>query len=231
VRQPRISFALPIVAGPRPGISDYLPAPYNLTAFRTPVEQTVPAATPYLELEDGRVLVAGDGADVIVPSADGFSLRAVWKHWAVLGTKAGALVDPGLTAEVTWTVDGDSLIRREVIDAAQPVSVRRFWVVIPSTGTDCTTRYEDGKRIDRLSSPAGTLEVSIPQSDWPLTVTLRANGDTAAGKGDRGPVPLQLGMEARNVMVVPGRPVRWTLVLKSFPAKKMQRSTGIEENR
>jgi hypothetical protein len=47
--------------------------------FAAPVEQFVPVLTPYLELEDGRVLVSGDLADEITASTDGSHLRAVWK--------------------------------------------------------------------------------------------------------------------------------------------------------
>ena len=82
VRQGRFRFTLPIVAGTQPGISDYLPAPYGLPGFAAPVEQFVPVMTPYIELENGRVIVAGDCADEIYAAADGQSLRAVWKRFA-----------------------------------------------------------------------------------------------------------------------------------------------------
>ena len=106
-RAPSMRFALPITTGTRPGVADYLPAPHGLPGFAVPVEQNVPALVPYLELEDGRTIVAGDGADEIHPSADGRELRAVWRRWAPIGAKSGQLVDPGLTSEVRWTL-GDS---------------------------------------------------------------------------------------------------------------------------
>src|SRR5581483_9798748 len=84
VRQGNFKFALPISIGVRPGIADYLPSPHGLPGFAAPVEQLVPALTPYLELEDGRVIVAGDGADEIQPAADGRALRVVWKRWALV---------------------------------------------------------------------------------------------------------------------------------------------------
>ena len=96
VRQgPSMRFALPITTGTRPGVADYLPAPHGLPGFAVPVEQNVPALVPYLELEDGRTIVATDGADEIHPSADGRQLRAVWRRWAQIGAKSGQLVDPG----------------------------------------------------------------------------------------------------------------------------------------
>ncbi len=63
VRQGLLRFSLPITTGPKPGMSDYLPAPYGLPGFASPVEQIYPSLTPFLELADGRAVVAGDRAD------------------------------------------------------------------------------------------------------------------------------------------------------------------------
>lgn len=219
VRAPQARFALPIVAGTRPGVSDYLPAPYNLAGFAPPVEQQVPATTPYLQLADGRTIVAGDGADEIVPSPDGLGVRAVWRRWAVLSGKAGELVDPGLTAEVTWKLQGNSIVRKEVLTASRPLAVSRFWVVVPSTATTANTQFEDGIRVDRLNSVDGMLEVLVAQSDIRLQTMLRATGDTKLGKGSRGPVPLLLEIEARDFALEPAKPLTWTLVLRSIPAE------------
>src|SRR6267154_1735280 len=71
VRQGSIYFTLPIVAGTKPGVADYLPAPHGLPGFANPVEQAYPSLVPFMELADGRVLVAGDGADEIEPGTDG----------------------------------------------------------------------------------------------------------------------------------------------------------------
>src|SRR5262245_15634665 len=118
VRQKGMHFVLPITTGPKPGISDYLPAPYDLAGFAPPVEQQLPTVTPYIQLADGSTIVAGDGADEIYPSQDGHSLRIVWKHWAQVGGKPGQTVDPGLITEVTWKLDGFTLTRSEKISAA-----------------------------------------------------------------------------------------------------------------
>jgi len=219
VRRGQLHFALPITTGPVPGISDYLPAPYSLPGYAPPVQQPVPAMTPYLELEDGRVIVAGDGADEITPSADGFSLRAVWKRWAVLGTKSGEIVDPGITAQVEWKVEGNSLVRTEKVSASKPTTIRRFWVIIPTTGDHDATRFEDGHRIDRFDSPEGSLEVTVRHSDWPLQTELCATGNSAWGKGSRGYIPFYLNLDARNSIITPEKPMSWTLVLKALPTK------------
>jgi len=94
VRQGPMYFTLPITTGTKPGVADYLPAPHGLPGFANPVEQVYPSLVPFLELADGRVIVATDGADEIEPGADGKSLRVVWRRWALVGSKAGQLVDP-----------------------------------------------------------------------------------------------------------------------------------------
>ena len=96
VRDGLLRFALPITTGPKPGMSDYLPAPYGLPGFAAPVEQIYPSLTPFIELADGRTAVAGDGADLIEPAKDGRSLRARWTRWAVVGTPSGKVQDIGL---------------------------------------------------------------------------------------------------------------------------------------
>ncbi len=148
-------FALPLTTGTVSGIADYLPAPHALPGFAAPVEQMVPALVPYLELADGRVIVAGDCADIIEPGADGRSLRVVWKRWAVANIGSGQheaeklvagpakLVEAGLTTEVLWKLDGDTLVRSETITATQPLTIRRFWVLFPSTGDRLSTRVEN----------------------------------------------------------------------------------------
>src|SRR5688572_7853688 len=133
VRQGDLRFALPITTGPRPGISDYLPAPYGLPGFAAPVEQSYPVATPYLELADGRVVVATDGADVIEPGADGRSLRVRWNRWAVVGTKSGELQDVDLTSEVAWRLENGTLILEETLSSKQPVAIRNWRMAVPST--------------------------------------------------------------------------------------------------
>ena len=218
VRQGAFRFSLPIVSGTQPGISDYLPAPYGLPGFAAPVEQFVPVMTPYVELEDGRVIVAGDCADEIYAAADGRSLRVVWKRWAQLGLKSGQTVDPGLTTEVSWRIDGDTLLRTETITASSQIKVRRFWIIIPSTGDHNSTRLDGGIRTDQFDSPEGSLEVSVLATDWPLRAAIFATGNSVLGKGNRGAIPLYLELDANNVMLQPGKPMKWTLRLAALPA-------------
>src|SRR5216684_80585 len=160
VREKDIRFVLPITTGTKPGVSDYLPAPYDLPGFAPPVEQMLPTVTPYLELADGRVIVAGDGADEIDPGADGHSLRAVWHKWALIGGKAGQTVDAGLTTEITWSFEGNTLKRTERISAAEPVAVKRFRVAVPCTGSVGVTSIENDHRKDTLQGRESGLEVA-----------------------------------------------------------------------
>jgi hypothetical protein len=217
VRRGRLRFALPITTGPKPGLADYLPAPHGLPGYAAPVEQTVPALTPYLELEHGRVIVAGDGADKISPSGDGLALHAVWTRWAELGAKSGELTDPGITAAVDWEIHGDALVRTETISAARKTVIRRFSVIVPSRGDRATMRSENGSRIDRFVSPEASLEVMVKNSDWPLQVELVATGNSPLGKGSRGSIPLYLDLEAHDVVLTPEKPMTWTLVLRALP--------------
>jgi hypothetical protein len=214
VRQKAIRFILPITTGTKPGISDYLPAPYDLTGFAPPVEQQLPTVTPYIELADGRVIVAGDGADEITPSADGSSLRAVWRKWALVGGKPGETVEAGLITEVLWSFSGNTLHRQERISSSRPVTIKRFWVAIPSTGRTFATSVEEGRRTDTLKAEDGSLQVAIEQSSFALEISLQATGNSSLGKGSRGPVPLILMFEGHNLEVFPARDLTWSLSLR-----------------
>jgi hypothetical protein len=220
VRQKDIRFVLPITTGTKPGASDYLPAPYDLPGFAPPVEQQLPTLTPYLELADGRVIVAGDGADEIWPSEDGHSLRAVWRKFALVGGKPGQTVERGLTAEITWRFEGNKLTRAEKISGSQPVSIKRFWIAVPSTGTKSITSIENGRRTDTLKGEEGDLQVSVEQASFPLSISLQATGNSPTGKGSRGPVPLVLNLESPALTVGPGAELNWSLSLRVLPANR-----------
>ena len=212
VRQGSIYFTLPIVAGTKPGVADYLPAPHGLPGFANPVEQVYPSLSPFLELADGRVLVTGDGADEIEPGADGRSLRVVWKRWIVVGGKAGELVDPHITAEVIWHLDGRTLTRDETLKTTEAVTVKRWWMAVPGTAPTDQVEFKSGQRWDRMKSGGATLSVAAI-ADWPLKISLTATGDGPLGRGARGPIPLHLIYESGNLQLEPGKPVHWRLTL------------------
>jgi len=223
VRQGPMYFTLPITTGTKPGVADYLPAPQGLPGFANPVEQVYPSLVPFLELADGRVIVATDGADEIEPAADGKSLRAVWRRWALVGSKAGQLVDPHITSEVVWRLDGTTLTRDETLKSAETIVVRRWWVAAPSTA-DKNEVLAGRQRWDILRTSDWSVGVVAVKTDWPLEISLLATGDTPLGRGARGPVPLHLIYESRDLRLTANRDAHWRLIMRVAPAGQLDRT-------
>ena len=215
VRQGPLAFALPITSGTRPGIADYLPSPHGLPGFTAPVEQTVPAGASYFELPDGRVLAATDGADDIKPGADGRSLEATWRRFALVGGKTGNLIEPGFTVSITWRIDGATLTRTETLTAAQDVSIRRVSFLLSSTATS----YTNPASAIRLSGPDGVLEAATSGS-LQMRSAIRTVGDEPLGRGPRVPIPTHVSYEANAIQLRAGQPQTWVLSLTaSAPSK------------
>lgn len=213
VRQGALRFALPITTGPKPGMSDYLPAPYGLPGFAAPVEQVYPVLTPHIELGDRRVVVATDGADEINPGPDGRSLRVRWNKWAVVGTKSGQLEDVGLVTEVTWRIEGDTLVREEVLSSTRPVPIRFWKLVVPSSYDQFSTDYKKGARTDIFFSPRGRLEVRA-DATFLFFTSIKATGNGPLGKGVHGAIPLHLEFSSVNHLEVkPGQPLKFKISL------------------
>lgn len=213
VRQGPLYFTLPISTGTKPGVADYLPAPHGLAGFANPVEQVYPALTPFIELADGRVLAATDGADVIEPAADGQSVRAVWRRWALVGGKPGELVDPHITSDVIWAISGTTFFRDEILKSSEPITLRRWWIAVPSTGGRATVSIDEEQRWDIFEGSDGALAVNA-KADPPLRTYLTATGDSPLGKGARRPLPLHLIYEARDLAIGPQRSLRWKLTMR-----------------
>jgi hypothetical protein len=214
VRQGPVYFTLPITTGTKPGVADYLPAPHGLPGFDNPVEQVYPAMVPFLELTDGRVIAATDGADEISPAVDGKSLRVVWRRWALIGSKAGEFVDPHITSEVTWRLEGSTLTRDETLKGTEPITIRRWWIAIPSTAGETETSLVSGRRTDHFMLGQDRMEFLVTgRAEWPLTISLLASQDTALGRGARGAIPLHLLYKSRDLHLEPGRAKTWKLVV------------------
>lgn len=213
VRQGAMYFTLPITTGTKPGIADYLPAPHGLPGIAAPVEQVYPSLVPFIELADGRVLVAGDGADEIEPAADGKSLRAVWHRWAVIGSKAGQLTDPHITSGVVWRLDGTTITREETLKSSETIALQRWWVTVPLTASRSEVQFSHEQRWDRFESNEGVLSVAATAA-WPLKVSLLATGESASGRGARGAIPLHLVYESRDLKLTQGKPTRWRITIK-----------------
>ncbi|HSB29496.1 MAG TPA: hypothetical protein VLE19_16635, partial [Pyrinomonadaceae bacterium] len=187
VRQGDLRFALPITTGPRPGLSDYLPVPHGLPGFAAPVEQVFPVLVPFIELSDGRTVVATDGADSIEPSADGKTLRAHWVHWAIVGGKSGEWLDVGLKSEVVWHIDNHTITREETLSSSQPVTIRRWQLAVPTKYGQVATEINGGSRVDRFSSTAGTLTVDF-SGTFEIKNSIIATGNGALGRGVHGAI-------------------------------------------
>jgi hypothetical protein len=214
VRQGPLRFALPITTGPKPGVADYLPSPYGLPGFAAPVEQVYPALTAFVELEDGRTIVATDGADLIEPSADNQSLRVRWNRWALVGAPPGKLVDVGLTSEVVWRIVIGKLTRVETLSANKPLTIRSWRLAVPTTYEHVETILNHKTRTDRFSSKEGSLEVSMVQASFPMTTELFASGNSPLGRGVKGAIPLHAIFESHNLRLQPGKPLRTHLLLE-----------------
>jgi hypothetical protein len=213
VRLSELRFALPITTGPKPGISDYLPAPYGLPGFAAPVEQTYPALVPFVELSDGRTAVATDGADLIEPGADGMSLHVRWNRWAIVGGKSGDTADLDLTSDVNWKIESGALVREETLSSKKTVNIRRWRLAVPSTYGKVETETVRGQRVDRFSSADGVLEVRMINSSSPVSTSVVASGNSALGRGVHGAIPLHLVFEVSDLMVQGSKPFKTRLVL------------------
>ena len=213
VRQGALRFALPITTGPKPGMSDYLPVPYGLPGFAAPVEQIYPVMTPQLELADGRTVSTTDGADSIEPGADGRSLRVRWNKWAVIGSPAGKFQEIGIISEVVWRIANSVLVREETLSSKQPISIRRWWLAVPTTHDRVETKVIGGVRVDRFSSNAGQLEVKLLEPTFPVQTFIKATGDSPLGRGVHGAIPLHLLFESKTVTVNPGKPLKFKITL------------------
>jgi hypothetical protein len=217
VRQGFLRFALPITTGTKPGVADYLPAPHGLPGFAAPVEQICPALTPNLELEDGRTIVATDGADLIQPAPDGQSLDLRWNRWALVGAKSGELVDVGLTSDVRWSIENNTLTREETLTSKQPLNIKSWRVAVPTSYERVDTNLINNTRVDRFSSNEGTLEVKMLEASFPMTTELVAMGNSPLGRGVRGAIPLHLVFETRDFLLQPGKQLRFKLALSVSP--------------
>jgi hypothetical protein len=213
VRKGPIHFALPITTGTKPGVADYLPSPFGFTGFSAPVEQVYPSLTPLFELEDGRTVMATDGADQIEPGADGLSLHVRWNRWAVVGGKSGEWLDVGLTDDVRWRLENNSLVRDETVTATKPIRIKHWQLAVPTVHSRMETSTKENVRVDRLFSGEGILEVALRDANFPIATSIFATGNSPLGRGVKGAIPLHLMFDARDIQLDPNHPVKYTILL------------------
>ncbi len=214
VRQGLLRFALPFTTGTKPGVADYLPSPHGLPGFAAPVEQLYPAGASHYEMPDGKVLIATDSADEIVPAPDGRSVRATWRRFVVKGGKTGEWVEPGFAASLIWTINGSTITRAETLTASREVTVRRLHFVLPSTAKSHPALSAGASpEAMRLEGPEATIEVRT-RGDLVVTPSLLSfGGDEPLGRSARGAIPTHLALEARNIQLQAGRPRTWEISL------------------
>ncbi len=210
VRQGNLSFALPITVGTKPGMSDYLAAPFGLAGFANPVEVVYPSLVPFIELEDGKTYAACEGSSLIEPSKDGQSLHVVWKKWGQIGSKPGERFEIGITSEVTWRIVGNKLTRIETLTAGKDLTIKRWWVALPTTADKSRIEMTSGKRTDVFQGREGKIKMTTI-ADWPFETSLEAAGDSKLGKGVLGAIPLHLIYSAENLQLKKDKKLTWQM--------------------
>lgn len=213
VRQGNLKFALPITVGTKPGMSDYLAAPYGLAGFANPVEQVYPALVPFIELEDGNTYVASEGSSQINRSKDGQSLGVIWRKWGRVGSKSGERFDTGIVSDVRWNIVGDKLERVETLTANSDLKIKRWWLAVPTTADRTRMEMNGATRTDIFDGREGTLKVTAT-ADWPFTTSIFASGDSKLSKGVLMAIPLHLIYSADNLQLTKGKSITWKLDLE-----------------
>lgn len=221
IRQRNIRFALPITVGTKPGISDYLAAPFGLAGFANPVEEIYPALVPFIELEDGKTYAASEGSSGIEPSADGQSLKVIWKKWGRIGSKSGERFDIGITSQVVWRVLPNKLERSETLVANKDLKIKRWWVAVPSTADKSRISMSGDGRTDFLQGREGILKVTA-NADWKFATSLEAAGDSKRSKGPLGAIPLHLIYSAENLELTKNKGATWRLTLEVSNEKQLR---------
>jgi len=119
--------------------------------------------------------------------------------------------DVGLTSEVVWRIERGALTKEETVTSKQPVSIRRWRLVIPTTYNNFAMEaLKQG--VVEFQSSKGVLKVMFG-ADFPAQARLVAAGDTVVGRGVHGAIPLHLVYESRDLNVSARSPLKYKLVL------------------
>jgi len=206
VRQGKMQFALPVTVGPKPGIADYLPAPHGLAGFSAPVEEVYPSMVPFITFSNGEKYSASDGADEIVPGADGKSLKTINRKWARIGSKSGERFANGLTSTVDWQVVGDRITRTETLKADTDVEIKKWEFALPATASSVD---ENGNEFV-LKGREGSLK-AVFQPLKGTQYSILATGDGRLGKGVLGAIPIHLLAVANGISLKRGEVIKWSV--------------------
>ncbi len=213
VRQGKLRFALPVTVGTKPGISDYLPAPFGLPGFAAPVEEIYPSFIPYLTLADGKIYAAADGADALAPSADASGLKISNLKWARIGSKSGERFENGLRSDVEFSIDNGRLVRRETLTAIRDTEIKTWKFAFPSTATSFSSGRNGQHWSIEMTGPEGTTMVSIAVPEG-TKIGINATGDTKLSKGVLRAIPLHIVAEKENIILPAGRKMTWQIAVE-----------------
>ena len=209
VRRGKLQFALPITVGPKPGVSDYLPAPFGFPGFAAPVEEVYPSFAPYVTLADDKTYAPGDGADRVEPGSDGLSLKTVNNKWAQVGTRSGERFENGLVSEVAWQVIGNSLVRSEKLTATRDVQIKSWKFALPSTASV----VQNSGNTFSFDGREGRMKAEFVPFDG-TEFSIFATGDGRLGKGVLGAIPIHVVAKARERNLRKGQSLSWKISLE-----------------
>ena len=100
----------------------------------------------------------------------------IWRRWALVGSKSGVVVDPHITSEVTFSINGSTLVREESLTASEPLTIRRWRFALPTTAARIAQQSNENRKWTKLESPDGVLEIESPAADWAITESVLATG-------------------------------------------------------
>lgn len=201
LRQNNKTTVLPIVGNG--ALSDYLPVPFGLAGIEVPVAQRVPVLVPFIELEDGRVLTTAQGADSVKLYEAEKSLYLVWNTWSTL---KGELTSVPIQAKVIWQIQQEHVHYQLELTATENTTIKNWQFWVPVTFAEYrpeTSSFQDQEASIQISG----------NSNFPLSRSLTATGDSPLGKGAFQPVPFLFKMESKGISLEKDKPFRFDLQL------------------
>ena len=80
----------------------------------------------------------------------------------MVGGKPGEVVDVGLTSDVRWSIENNTLVREESLSAEHLLNIRNWKLAVPTTHANLETSSGNNMRVDRFSSNRGPQAGSPP---------------------------------------------------------------------
>lgn len=118
-------------------------------------------------------------------------------------------------------MEGSKLTRDETLKSTEPITIRRWWIAVPTTTALNESSLAGSRRIDEFALREKGMDLVVTsRADWPLKTSLLASEDTPLGRGARGAIPLHLVYESRDLHLEPNRPKTWLLVVGLAPFGK-----------